>query len=735
MNEVLDLIPIYKSRPVTPYRETWLAPKSFAATQQNFKSYYGNKYQERLDKLSQILNSSEFWKIDWENLFSKSEIPEKYHLFHELPIPDEENGSIYIKERKKWITQDFPKIFPTERDQTAFLTRTLLKSLEELEEKYPDHQNDPDALEEELGIWNYTFDETIRQVATHSKSLALILQNIKSRYQEIIESYDYQVGELDDIISAHSSSRHSVMEFDPNDTQVVKDLRAHITLLEKDMDKIRKENEKLSYEKFQLKEENNKAKDDVSKLIKVTDDLRQAVKDSEQKYYVLKFQNSAHAMNKSLGSVPDEVLIVWEQLSHFAKVILSGDLLRLDFDNYLPPDNIKTYEEPYFYMKKPPVHRTKEHNVHYLTFFDEIKEFGSESNINQIFLDLEKAIRQFINEFSSQYTSHYRESQNSHTQIMQQLQQQVLELRSTKMDDSAWIRTILSNPSFIKLPKKGDFIDVDTSINAVYQFCCKSMETSSKIRSASMAILQEFRGSSNPDLISFLAQVSCLSKKQINVDLFKRFILKDLPFHAFIFISDVKANLIKDPQKKRSSLLQSYFGQLGYMNLPTHQRSTYDSMFCTDDTKFLILCLGFYMYSIEKIELHVCRIPNDYIQTAAADMLSLTHTELVEVCDFMSCVAEKNEKPSSKEFAVLLFRKKMPFERLFYGFDFAQSEFYQYIATFGMSKKAKKSFIAQKTPLRQGSSEIRNSKAKTMPIKMKPTRTPVRNLNQTINIK
>jgi hypothetical protein len=686
-------------------------------------------------ELLEALDSNDYSKIR----SAKTAVPEKYHIFDVLPVPRTDTA-IYDPVTKTFANQQYPLITPSDRAQPRLLAQNLSDALAELDDQFPGYFNSEivdnyEAANEELSIWMYIFSEAIRQASGHSKAVALLLDAIRDRFATFSKLFVRQLQQnshhelaptpsqqLDLASIAQNANSGNVFGGDIHKLNVIienapisaearSEMQAavgkmesvankgieferHFDDLNKEIEDLKNTNKSLVIANFEVAQERKLAQDLVNDLMEVTDNLRRAIAEGEQRVYTLTHMNAPASMIQGLGIVPPDVLQIWEQMSHFCKGLLEGDLLRVDLDSYFPKKIANNFLPPVFRMQFPTL---SNHRVHFTTFFVEMKKLFEEKGL---FLRLEGQLREFLEAASKRYEANLREFQGEQTGIANDAVRKLDEYRMTSFDSSIIIKTFVIQRNYLHLPAKRPSQDVHTSMASLYNYASHHPIE----RSVAQTIMAHFHGPQNPDLIVFIAQIARLAKTEYEVSLLHHFLMGEYPLYVFLFYADIKTKCSELPlheSQAKLRLLSHTFGHCGWDTIPKNKRHIWESLYCQDPVKFCTFCLALYLFCIERIQVQISDIAEADIELSAKSMLNLSDPELFDVSEYMKAIADFG-KPTLRDLAILLFKRKMPFERLLSSFEQSQSLVLLGLENFGKKMpRPAKSWQAKTAPVKR----------------------------------
>ena len=472
--------------------------------------------------------------------------------------------------------------------------------------------------------------------------------------------------------------------------------RDELESLKRELERVNQRHKELVLENFNVKNEKIMADCKIDKLVSINEGLRKMIRDQEQMIHALIHSKDPPVM-KGIGSVPIEVLHIWNQMSHFCKNILDGDILRIELDAYFPRVVTPGFQRPFFAMKQP---QLVDQAVHFTSFFDEIKKTYESDGL---FLHLESQIREFLMRASDVYEKNFLEFQSEREAELSRSTQRLESALESTSDQSLILRAFVSQKQlFRNLTKSQPAMDVQGKISGIYKY-----STTHPIpRSASQVVIGYFGSIENPEIAEFVALVAKLSKKDKEVDLFRRFLMGDPCLHEFLFYGDVYTKCTTGTTK--ADIMNSYFGPFGWNTLPREKKQVLETNYVRNQALFLPFCLALYIHCISKIQDSLTVVSTSEIESVAQSILGLTDAEMFEAGEFLKEMGE-NGKPTMTSLAILLFRRKVAFHHVLFSFDPDQSDFLASVtAQPGKRKKSKsgkksKSDLAKTLPtMRRG---------------------------------
>jgi hypothetical protein len=629
------------------------------------------------------------------------------------------------------LSSGHPRIFPCDRTQPLVLAQNLRDSLADIHAKYPDYTfsrdtDNADAIREELASWIHVFREGVRQVAAHSKSLALLLDTVWERFidfsRTLLAEIQRHCTELDttdvgpsvnfDSISCKGTpdeplkpeflKLHHVLthaSISPNDRQLLaeslRDMESRVNrnasaeeqlrYCKREFEALETSHKTLLLEHFDLEQQKLLSDRKVNDLMGVTSALRQVITSNER---VTALSHSTHVTTptRGLGSVPIDVMRIWSQLSQFCHNLLNGELVHIDLRHYFPADLSSPPEIPLFTMTRPTF---SDEDLHFTVFFTEIRRSFDEKTL---FSSLEGQIRDFLLLAAERYVKQFALFRAEQSAIAAEAIRKLDEFRAASGDPTLFLRLLLLNPECLRVPKSPQ-PDIHVTIEAIYRHAA----TQPVEKSAAQTVLRYFESRGNLGLIPFIAQICKYTRNDYEVSLFRQFLLQTLPVSAFLFYADLRFRCSEIPafgKDQRMALLPTCFGHCGYSTLPKVKRQLWESTY-NEMVKFPTFCLALYVFCVEKIEVEIVGKWQGGVEATMGHWLTLPSEEMFQSVEFMKTIAESG-KPEARDLAVFLFRRKLSFEHILAEFDLADSLVLLGFENFGKkpSKKEKKSSAA-----------------------------------------
>ena len=612
------------------------------------------------------------------------------------------------------------------------IAQTLSYTLTEIHEKHPSYfgatfVDDNDTCRRELDAWFAAFGGIIDGLGD---AAALVLGCIQDRLKELFQMLLSPRRKETSVLSLDNVKPHTLLGVSSMGDELAKlkyvleksqvrdedkaslnegidkigmeletkaSERDELESLKRELERVNERHKELVLENFNVKNETIMVECKINKLVSINEGLRKMIRDQEQMIHALIHSKDSPVM-KGIGSVPVEVLHIWNQMSHFCKNILDGDILRIELDAYFPRVVTPAFKRPFFAMKQP---QLVDQAVHFTSFFDEIKKTYESDGL---FLHLESQIREFLTKASDLYEKNFLEFQSEREAELSRSTQRLESALESTSDQSIILRAFVSQKQlFRKLTKNQPTMDVQQRISGIYKY-----STTHPIhRSACQVVLGYFGSIENPEMAEFVALVAKLSKKDKEVDLFMRFLMGDPCLHEFLFYGEVYTKC-NGTGTTKADIMNSYFGPFGWKALPREKKQVLETNYVRNQTLFLPFCLALYIHCISKIQDSLTVASTSEIESVAQSILGLADSEMFEAGEFLKEMGE-NGKPTMTSLAILLFKRKVAFNHILFSFDPDQSDFLESVtAQPGKRKRARsakksKSDLAKTLPtMRRG---------------------------------
>lgn len=714
-------------------------------------------------KVCDLINNLELSYKYNKVVFKSSSIKEKQSIYSEVSNiqPDETYEKLFCRIFK---TRDSSSAVPMDKEQSIYLAHALQDTLAAINLEFPGYldnpqkvYNNPVALQQELSIWLYIFSETIKQVSIHSKALAILLDTIQNRFVEFTKLIFFKPPEkeyitIDKIFESHLfietksefglfeqkmeclynyflsiSSNPDEIDFLRKKFQKVKfyigeqeRLSNQIMLLKGEIERLQNDNKDLMEKCFELSMQKAQSDQSLQEIVKVNESIREQIICREHQIAALKEESEIMKQPDDIGMVPIEVQNVWYQISSFCKSLLNDSLNNLSLEQYFPPNlPSKKIALPEFSIPKPKF--VPQARLHYQSFFTEIKtDFNG-----KIGTQIGNKFGEFLKCASEYYQKNFLTFKAEQTRIANKSIQKMNEIRSQQKDGSKWIQILLQHKEFLKLPKKiansDDLANPVDTIKSIYYHTIENQIFDSSITQITI----DFFKNNNPSLLVFLQQVATQSSNNIEIDIFQQFLLEKYPLHYYQFFAQIQfqsKNFGSFDHRSRIKLLEDTFSCVGWANISKQAKASYDSMFCSDTTKFSIFCLALYEFVIDSINLKIFKDYGyqeyqkhhqvdfnqsqnkfDSIDDALRNWFVLSDEKVYETIEFMKAICEDksnptNEEITSKELSVVLFKNKVKFDDFILSFEVENSALIQYLVTFGIKPKKKSTNSSQAPP-------------------------------------
>lgn len=666
---------------------------SLSCRLRSFKGF-GSNDNLRLEELTNLIDNSDFKNVDWKDIF--------YSNQYTMICPDESTKERTLEECRL-IKGGIESVCTTERHQTSYCAHTLADAIEGVHQRYPDYdrkdkitRNDLEPFKSELDCYFSAMSRCVQQVSEHSKSNAYLLHHIQSAllnsFRSLLISYEEDCKRPRKLATVPKIPVITQKKDDSEATEQIEKLNSEIARLKRELAAAEEEKNKACVDVYSHKSESRAAKDEIRDLMRINDSLRQNNAELEHRIFAKNNQNASFSLGQSLGSVPLDVLSIWNQVSTFADAFRGGFLESLDLSTYLPED-VTTELQQSFTLPKLPIIDENE-NLHFSTFYMNIKKFARKDKISNIYLLLETCLKDFLAKVTTSYKDRFLKYQANENEVRNKIYAEMENLRGNRLDPSEWIRSTLEHPNLLALPKEYLTFDLTPHIEKVYQIASSGIPETNKPRFASDIVLKAFNNKPSEELMIFLSQLSRLSKTDINCDFFKKFVLNEFPLYAFLFYSDVcvkSKDFGSHDIKSRNQMVNQLFGPYGWNTIPTARKSTYETLYISVPLVFPLFCLSLYIYCLEKIKIALDQISRKKMQDYLDMIPDLTLNDSYDLWEFILSITEQGKQPTTKEVAVVMFDRRIQFGKFLPDFNPANSEICEYISNFGKKpKKAKK---------------------------------------------
>ena len=495
-------------------------------------------------------------------------------------------------------------------------------------------------------------------------------------------------------------------------------------MLKETLSKLTTQNNQMIKDKFDLIMEKKESDDNLNAALELNDSLRERIISREQLIRDLKIKSDIISQPESIGIVPECVQRIWHQISTLCKSFLSGNFFdSIDLNSYLPLVIPKNYTPPSFSIEK----RRFTHNqkLHYVSLFTDIKSQFDE----QVLLSIESKFDSFFKMITTHYINNFKIYKEDQKKVSNNLMKKLENIRNNQTNDSKFIHLFFDSKGIIKIPKSmKDVSQISNTIKNIYTFvvtkvnplseqknesnnkffrfnkkipnrnsnqaskvdsmtCFKNMND---INNVFNIIQKYYQQSPSKQLFIFLAQISAFSQKDIEIDLFKQFLLETIPYHCFLFYSQIyfkSKDFRKNGTQLRMKLIEKYFNCVGWNSIEKQKKDNFYLLFFSDQIKFTIFCLALYLFVIEKISQTITDIDSEEkIEEIIKEHLGfISENDMLEKMEFMKKISvTKNHTITSTEVAVVLFNYKTSFNELITSFKAEDSHLLQYLVNFGV---------------------------------------------------
>lgn len=636
-----------------------------------------NPRNQHLIDVADMMNSNEYARMDLRKYYRTEE---DCCLF-----PDDQKSQA----EKKLLNKDFSTIIDSDRAVDSQILRLLSESLMGVSTRFESYTYNNDILTEEnlpayqaeFDLWLCAFNEMITQTAAKSKSNAIVLREIYNSMRSLIKLFIIHVKKFfrreNDIRNMPPPPQPKIAPLE----RKINDLQNEISRLNKEIERLNEENKALHVKKFNYKAQAVEMQNSINELIDINSSLRQSVTDGEQKIHAMSKVSPVFKMKKGIGVVPTDVYQFWEEISQFIKTLYDGGLDSVNVDEYFPQEPCEEFTPPFFSLKPPVIEPVDDpRGVHFSTFFAKIKAFGNSLNLNSAFHDMETKLRDIFDKFALTSQKRFIDYTKHEKALVAKAHQELSNLRSNTPDSAKWISNMLQNGDMIAKTK--DNIDLVITIRKIFEKSLEYMNSDNKAISVCDCIqktIPEFA-----QLVPFISQIYKQARSDIHVDLFRKFIINELPFRDFLFYAEIwlKSDRITIV-KKRCELLSKYFNHLGWNS---YFQQGNEELYCVSSLTFPIFALSIYQHSIEKISQNISNISLSDYRNEIADIFLASQDEVYDKYDYICSIADNKCKPTSHELAILFFQAKKPFEKIIYDFNPETAELCLYMANFNKRK-------------------------------------------------
>ena len=617
----------------------------------------------------------------------------------------------------KFMQREYPSYSSDDNQFLKFLMTQFSEAMRGVNGRFPELYSPDCPVEEQvngisaqLDLWFTLFDECTCHISSKSSATALVLKNIMEVF------YGFFLSLIDKIKQDKNRIQliESYYEKKLNEETQIPTLKTKIEFLKKEVERKKKEhialeneNSKLHVEKFQLKHEIERVQMNVNNLLNTADILRGQVNAGQKRIHEMSRDMAAKPLDQTFGAVPEDVLKIWDQSSQFIQDILNNTLDSFDINELMPEWMSTPKLNHYIAMPRPEVYpRPEKGCFHFTILYKAISACAGKNDPETIFDTLELKVRELFQKFGSFYFNRLKMNRKTSDEHITRLNQVNKVLRGCKYDATEIIKSLFGCGDIINLPKK--LPDIIPQIMEVFQKVPGLMKEKNKPKSPAEIISKTIQG---PDLLTFIGVIIKLSNTDIFIDLFRKFLIRELPFHLFIFFSKVCIAIDKSDIKTRINFLHSTFSPFGYESIPKKLRKTLEGNYATNILQFQLLMLDMYQETVENLASQLKEtIDEKDIELSAAQLFKLNELDAFELYQYMSAISENND-PTVFEIAICAFDKKLEYNHIISNFDPTNSKLMYYMNHF-TEIKAGESPKLKKKKARTRPSSVRSSPKK-----------------------
>ena len=449
-------------------------------------------------------------------------------------------------------------------------------------------------------------------------------------------------------------------------TQRYKTLKEYISCQEKTIKEKEEEIKELERKTFLMKSDIEQANFKVKDMVEVTRIQRSTIATKEAQLNAMS-KKSTDAPT-TLGNTPQEIIRAWDSISHFINLFRNGILEKLDKTPLFPEDPVSNPPESiHFFIPRDKERKMPEY-MHFTEFFKEIKDSYQED----FYKVLEKQISNFLFSISKDYSTNFIKYKEMEKRIIDDKQTQLNNIRNHTPDENIWISLLIENKVRVKLPKKIVQLDLLQAIDKTVNYTSKTIR-SKKHYFATDYLFHALHGIESIAILSCISEIAKQAQTNPEVDLFKNFLTRKIPFHAFILYSYIlsnKATLAND--KDRLKFIKKHFTPFGYSSLPKETVKEIESSLPKNEFTFIVGTLSMYLTIIDGISKHYMKITdaNEMIQELTTD-----EEEQSNIYDFISFLSFG--KINVESFSVSVFWKGVKIPNALEGFSLETNEFYK----------------------------------------------------------
>lgn len=316
------------------------------------------------------LENEDFLKVDWSRIFNSNE--------NCLVDPERIQSNLSPGENKLFQRGN-PMVFPTERHFSIFLANRMSDALDGINQRLPTHyeketyeKEDLQYIHSQLDVYFTVLGECIKEMSTHSRSLALLTHFVNGRILDICRKSLKTMQTRPETPKNEIKIEEKPLIIDNSKDEKIEQLQSQLKILQKEFDKCKEDLDRQNYETFALKSQVSQNNKKINSLLKVNQSLRDLMAESKHKLLTEKQQNSKPNSNISIASVPKDVFTVWDEVSQFSQFVLQGNLMKLDVNKIFPQNPTKSSTLPPNFTFQKEQTEFKE-GIYYSNFFTDIK--------------------------------------------------------------------------------------------------------------------------------------------------------------------------------------------------------------------------------------------------------------------------------------------------------------------------------------------------------------------------
>ncbi|OHT07967.1 hypothetical protein TRFO_05112 [Tritrichomonas foetus] len=694
--------PRIPSLPPTPTSPRKRSLSIFSSGRINF-----NLTKERITNIIEILNRNDYR----DTMYKKCQ---------NCNVSNEKTTDKSYNEHK-FMLREYPSYFSNDCQFYRFLMHRFEDAIQGVNERFPEYyakefnsEDHVNGLSAELDMWFTLFEECICQESSRSRITAYILKNIfevfQSCFSRLFEQINNDRKKIASIDEYYRKKMDEESQLPPLNAKI-NYLKSEIERQKREYASLEKENSRFHVENFHLKTEINRKQESVDQLLNTADTLRGQINLSQQRIHEMSREVVIKPLDPSFGAVPDDVLQIWDQSSQFIRDILNDTLDSYDLDEMMPMWMQSPTINYLIKMPRPELYPRPENRCfHFTILYKSISAAAGENDPKSFFNTLEQKVRGLFQKFGAFYFDRikkHRQDQDEHISKLTRLNR---DLRRNMSDPSEIMKLVLGNANSITIPKKVT-IDPLEMIMEVLRRVPELMKAKTKPKSVAEIVTKVLGGN---DFLLFLGLVVKNSQTDIFSDLFRQFLIKELPFHMFIYFSKMCVAIDKSDMRARVMYMTSTFSSVGFTSIPQNKRRSFESSYCSALVTFQVYMLALYQFAIENLAIELTgKIDEENIENSIAQFFKLNENDTLDLYQYMAAISESSE-PTILEFAVVVFDKRYKFDNLLANFDPTQSKLMDYMTNFGQNKTKEKPKSKKKGRTR--ASSVKGHKKGNLPL-------------------